>query len=163
MEAADFAHRSGVIRRRQGASSTVSVTDLPILSMLRTRMQWHQTRQKLLSENVANADMPGFKPRDLASPNFNSRTGELAQPSGAMDGNSGLAVTSPAHIALSTGPEGPGADPRRFKGFEIRPSGNGVNLEEEMMKAGDNQADYQLAATMYQKSLETLKIAIGKR
>jgi flagellar basal-body rod protein FlgB len=38
-----------------------------------------------------------------------------------------------------------------------------VNLEEEMMKAGDNQADYQLAATLYQKSMETLKIAIGKR
>ena len=56
-----------------------------------------------------------------------------------------------------------GADPRRVKGFEIRPSGNGVNLEEEMMKAGDNQSDYQLAASLYQKSLTTLKIAIGKR
>ena len=163
MEAADFAHRSGVVRRRRGAPSTVSVTDLPILSMLRTRMQWHQTRQKLLAENVANADLPGFKPRDLASPSFDRKTGELAQPSGAMEANSGLAVTSPAHIALNSGPEGPGADPRRFKGFEIRPSGNGVNLEEEMMKAGDNQADYQLAATMYQKSLDKLKIAIGKR
>ncbi|CAA2107834.1 Flagellar basal body rod protein FlgB [Methylobacterium bullatum] len=163
MEAADFAHRSGVVRRRRGAPSTVSVTDLPILSMLRTRMQWHQTRQKLLAENVANADLPGFKPRDLASPSFGGGTGDLAQPSGSTGGNSGLAVTSPAHIALNGGPEGPGAEPRRFNGFEIRPSGNGVNLEEEMMKAGDNQADYQLAATMYQKSLDKLKIAIGKR
>ena len=32
-----------------------------------------------------------------------------------------------------------------------------------MMKAGDNQAEYQFAATMYQKSLDKLKIAIGKR
>lgn len=163
MEAADFAQRSGRFWRRRGASSTVSVTDLPILSMLRTRMQWHQTRQKLLSENVANADMPGFKPRDLASPRFGNGAGDLAQPAGSMGGNSGLAVTSPAHIALNGGPEGPGADPRRFNGFEIRPSGNGVNLEEEMMKAGDNQAEYQFAATMYQKSLDKLKIAIGKR
>lgn len=163
MGAADFAHRAGVLRWREGASCTVSVTDLPILSMLRTRMQWHQTRQKLLSENVANADMPGFKPRDLANPTFDRTSGELAQPSGAITGSSGLAVTSPAHIALTASGDGPGADPRRFKGFEIRPSGNGVNLEEEMMKAGDNQADYQLAATLYQKSLETLKIAIGKR
>ena len=58
---------------------------------------------------------------------------------------------------------GPNADPRRFKGFEVRPSGNGVNLEEEMMKAGDNQADYQLVASLYQKSLDALKIAVGKR
>lgn len=144
----------------------MSVTDLPILGMLRTKMQWHQTRQTLLSENVANADLPGFRPRDLAKPRFDRATGELAQPdrpAGAAGSRGGLAVTSPAHIALATGADGPGADPRRVQGFEIRPSGNGVNLEEEMMKAGDNQADYQLAVSMYQKSMDTLKIAIGKR
>ncbi len=140
----------------------MSVTDLPILAMLRTRMQWHQGRQKLLAENVANADMPGFKPRDLASPDLGGRADGLVQPVGARPGT-GLAVTSSAHIALSGGADGPGADPRRIKEFEVRPSGNGVNLEDEMMKAGDNQADYQLAASLYQKSLETLKIAIGKR
>lgn len=32
-----------------------------------------------------------------------------------------------------------------------------------MMKAGDNQADYQLVASLYQKSLDALKIAVGKR
>lgn len=45
----------------------------------------------------------------------------------------------------------------------MRPSGNGVNLEEEMMKAGDNQSDYQLVASLYQKSLDALKIAVSKR
>ena len=140
----------------------MSVTDLPILGMLRTRMQWHQTRQKLIAENVANADMPGFKPRDLANPELGRSGDGLAQPAGAATG-AGLAVTNAAHIGPAGGPEGPGADPRRVKGFEIRPSGNGVNLEEEMMKAGENQADYQMAASLYQKSLETLKIAIGKR
>lgn len=147
----------------RGRLIAVSVTDLPILGMLRTRMQWHQTRQKLLAENVANADLPGFKPRDLAAPDLGRRGGGLAQPEGAIAGSVGLAQTSSSHMAVGGGPEGPGADPRRFKGFEIRPSGNGVNLEEEMMKAGENQADYQLAATLYQKSMETLKIAIGKR
>jgi flagellar basal-body rod protein FlgB len=140
----------------------MSVTDLPILGMLRTRMQWHQTRQKLLAENVANADLPGFKPRDLASPDLGRPGTGLAQPLGAAP-SGGLAVTNAAHIGSAAGSEGAGADPRRVKDFEIRPSGNGVNLEDEMMKAGDNQADYQMAASLYQKSLETLKIAIGKR
>ncbi|KQP85515.1 MULTISPECIES: flagellar basal body rod protein FlgB [unclassified Methylobacterium] len=140
----------------------MSITDLPVLGMLRTRMQWHQSRQKLLAENVANVDLPGFKPRDLADPNL-GRTGPvLAQPSGSTTSNS-LAITNVAHIAPGGGPDGPGADPRRVKEFEIRPNGNGVNLEDEMMKAGDNQADYQMAASLYQKSIDTLKIAIGKR
>ena len=34
------------------------ISDIPILSMLRARMQWHQERQRVLAENVANADTP---------------------------------------------------------------------------------------------------------
>ncbi len=44
----------------------MAITDLPLFSMLRTRMQWHQERQRLLSENVANSDTPNYRPRDLA-------------------------------------------------------------------------------------------------
>jgi flagellar basal-body rod protein FlgB len=133
----------------------VAITDLPLLSMLRTRMQWSQARQQLIAENVANADMPGFRPRDLAALSFGA-DGTAAK------AGVGLAATAAGHI-VPAGADGPGADAKRFKGFEVRPSGNGVNLEEEMMKAGDNQSDYQLAASLYQKSLDTLKIAIGKR
>lgn len=140
----------------------MSLTDLPILGMLRTRMHWHQARQALLAENVANADLPNFRPRDLAEPRGPGAGAALAAPLGAAVGGDGLARTEPAHFGLSTD-GGPNADPRRFKGFEVRPSGNGVNLEEEMMKAGDNQSDYQLVASLYQKSLDALKIAIGKR
>lgn len=138
----------------------MSLTDLPLLGMLRTRMHWHQARQALLAENVANADMAGFRPRDLAEPS--AAAVGLAAPVGAAVGGDGIARTDAAHIGL-TASAGPNADPRRFKGFEVRPSGNGVNLEEEMMKAGDNQSDYQLVASLYQKSLDALKIAVGKR
>ena len=48
------------------------ISDIPILSMLRTRMQWHQERQRMLAENVANADTPNYHARDLAPPNFAS-------------------------------------------------------------------------------------------
>lgn len=150
----------------------MAVTDLPILGMLRTKMQWHQARQKLIAENVANADMPGFRPRDLAEPKFDraarsasgTAPGMAAGGMAAISGGVGvsLAVTSPSHIATGGG-DATGSDPRRIRGFEVRPSGNGVNLEEEMMKAGDNQSDYQLAASLYQKSLDALKIAVGKR
>src|SRR5258707_1093672 len=36
-------------------------TDIPILSMLRSRMQWHQERQRVLAENIANADSPALR------------------------------------------------------------------------------------------------------
>jgi flagellar basal-body rod protein FlgB len=40
----------------------MAIPDLPILSMLRTRMQWHQERQRVLAENVANAERPVTAP-----------------------------------------------------------------------------------------------------
>jgi flagellar basal-body rod protein FlgB len=46
------------------------ISDLPILAMLRTRMHWHQERQRILAENVSNADTPKFRPRDIVAPSF---------------------------------------------------------------------------------------------
>jgi flagellar basal-body rod protein FlgB len=40
-------------------------SDMPIFSMLRTKMHWHQERQRLLAENVSNAS-----PGDLVPLNF---------------------------------------------------------------------------------------------
>ena len=37
---------------------SLSLTGAPLISMLKTRMHWHQTRQKLLAENVSNAPAP---------------------------------------------------------------------------------------------------------
>ncbi len=130
--------------------------DMPLVSMLRDRMQWHQARQKVLAENVANANTPGFKPHDLAAPRF-AADGRMAATGG------GLAVerTSTMHLAALTG-GGPGEDRRAGARFEVTPSGNAVSLEDEMMKSGQNQADYQLAATLYQKSLAMLRTAVGK-
>ena len=51
----------------------MSMNDIPGLAVLRTRMQWHQERQRVLAENVANSDTPNFKPRDLVEPKFDSR------------------------------------------------------------------------------------------
>lgn len=133
----------------------MAITDTPLFSMLRTRMQWHEARQKLLAENVANADMPGFKPHDLRAPAFGKALDAAIQPVS-------LAVSDPAHIAGgAAGAGGPGQrDARRF---ETTPSGNSVNLEDEMLKVAQNQSDFQLAASLYQRSMSLLKLAVGRR
>jgi flagellar basal-body rod protein FlgB len=47
-------------------------------------------------------------------------------------------------------------------GFETRPAGNAVSLEEEMMKVSANQMDYAAVTQLYSKSLQLIKLAIGK-
>ena len=45
----------------------------------------------------------------------------------------------------------------------MRPAGNAVNLEEEMMKVAANQMDFQTATALYTRSLNLIKTALGKR
>ncbi len=134
----------------------MSINDLPALSVLRTKMQWHQERQRVLSENVSNSDTPNFKPRDLVEPKFDN-TGASAMGSvGALP----MARTSTDHISAS-GAE-PTFDQNRRVGFETRPAGNAVSLEDEMLKVSANQMDYAAVTSLYSKSLHLLKVAIGK-
>src|SRR5207248_9112820 len=95
----------------------MSINDLPVLSALRTKMQWHQERQRVLSENVSNSDTPNFRPRDLIEPKFDS--------TGASDGSMGaLAMmrTATSHIGSSGGGQSFAQD--RKGGFQTRAAGN---------------------------------------
>ena len=133
----------------------MSMNDIPGLAILRTRMQWHQERQRVLSENVANSDTPNFKPRDLIEPKFDSTgaTGSI--------GSLAMMQTSTSHIAPLDG-GGQSFDQNRKVGFETRPAGNAVNLEDEMLKVSANQMDYAAVTSLYTRSLHLLKTAIGK-
>jgi flagellar basal-body rod protein FlgB len=135
----------------------MSIGDLPVLSALRTRMQWHQERQRVLAENVANSDTPNFRPRDLVEPKFDP-TG-VSGPGGAM-GTLPMMRTSASHIGASGAPET--FDQNRKVGFETRPAGNAVNLEDQMLKVSSNQMDYAAVTSLYSRSLHLLKTAIGK-
>jgi flagellar basal-body rod protein FlgB len=135
----------------------MAINDLPVLSALRTKMQWHQERQRVLAENISNSDTPNFKPRDLVEPKFDS-TGSSA--AGSM-GTLAMMRTSGSHIAASGAPQTFNTDNK--SGFQTRPAGNAVNLEDQMLKVSANQMDYAAATSLYSRSLGLLKTAIGKR
>lgn len=131
-------------------ADTVTGAGGNVMQALKTRMHWHQSRQKLLAENVANADTPGFRPLDLKAPSIRNSQGSVT-----------LATTSAGHMGLS-GAERGTFDSQKASRFETTPNGNAVSLEDEMMKVAQNQSDYQLAASLYSKGLGLMKIAIGK-
>jgi flagellar basal-body rod protein FlgB len=137
----------------------MAINDLPMLSALRTKMQWHQERQRVLAENISNSDTPNFRPRDLVEPKFDQNGTGTAAPMGSL----AMLRTSASHIPAAGG-SGQSFDHDRGKsGFLTRPAGNAVNLEDQMMKVSANQMDYAAATSLYSRSLGLLKTAIGKR
>jgi flagellar basal-body rod protein FlgB len=134
----------------------MNFTDVPLFSALRERMSWLNARQNVLSQNVANADAPGYTAKDLKPLDFESML-KGAAPSAF---NTNLAITDPRHITASK----PDSEFENTESPETQAtsSGNTVSLEEEMMKVADTQAQYQAATNIYAKAIGMFRTAIGQ-
>jgi flagellar basal-body rod protein FlgB len=135
----------------------MELTGIPLLSMLRERMAWLSQRQDVLSQNVANADTPGYVAHDLKPLDFND---VLAQQSSPLRQASMLTITNPRHIEIQP------SNPDTFRNVVTRdaegtPNGNAVGLEQEMIKVADTQAQFQAASNLYAKAMTLMRTAIG--
>ena len=133
----------------------MNMPDIPLLGLLRERMSWLNARQTLLSQNVANADSPGYGAQDLKPLDFEALL------RGASPANDrGLLVTDPRHIQ----PVSPNAqfDQMAAPDGAGDMTGNTVSLEGEMIKVADTQAQFQAASNLYSKAVNLLRTAIGK-
>ena len=112
-------------------------------------------RQKLIAQNVANADTPGFTPRDLAPLEPAAMATGGAQPLA-------LARTDAAHLGLdAAAAEDTPAETEKARSFETKPAGNGVVLAEELEKMAHTDLDYQLTTNLYRRYVGLLRTAIG--
>jgi flagellar basal-body rod protein FlgB len=132
----------------------MDLSKLPLFSMISQRVGWLSERQKVLAENVANVDTPGYQSRDLKPLNFEA----LARAAG---GRLAPAATDRRHFDTPS----PGStrnallkDPKA----EATLSGNTVSLEEELMKVAETAMDYQLITNLYRKQIGLIKAVIGR-
>jgi len=127
-------------------------TDL--ISKITGKMQWLTERQRVLAQNVAHADTAGYKPKDLAAFDFKSSLQQaMVTPQ----------VTQPNHILVGHRAQAAGVQIINSKVTETSPSGNGVNLESEMMKVSQTGVDYQEMASLLKKWQVMVRTAIGRQ
>lgn len=131
----------------------MNLPDVPLLSMLRERMSWLHQRQDILSQNVANADTPGYVARDLKPLNFEDAMNLTHHGTAMM-------TTNARHIAIAPSTSGTFED-HETPDQESDPNGNAVSLEMEMIKVSETQAQFQAAANLYAKAMTLMKTAIG--
>ncbi len=129
----------------------MQIGGLNLFQALADKMRWHQARQGVLAENIANADTPGYLERDLKAFSVADAPASAA--------TLGLRATSPTHLAVSSAS---GGYATTSQAFEVTPSGNGVTLEDEMMKVAANDMDYQAVTALYTRSLRIIKVALGR-
>ncbi|MHB8283690.1 MAG: flagellar basal body rod protein FlgB [Caulobacteraceae bacterium] len=132
------------------------MADPTIFSVLKSKLDYVNQRQKLLSENVANADTPGYAPRDLKP-----FTLSWAMKHAGASKSVGLAQTDASHM---TGPIDASRSDSAFNNStgadsEVRIDGNQVVLEEQMSKLTQARIDYEAAVDFYQQTNSLLTAA----
>jgi len=137
--------------------------DVPVLGLLRQSMSFHADRQQVIAENVANANTPGYTPRDLDESDFHAALrSQMSIGAAGSRGPIGLATTNAGHIPASNSGAGASAlwEPIDSPDSETTVNGNSVVIEEQMVRAQENRMRYESALTLYQKSLGLLRTAI---
>jgi flagellar basal-body rod protein FlgB len=120
-------------------------------------LRLREQRTEVLAKNLANADTPGFKARDI---DFKSAL-EAATAS-QTNASAGLKATQPGHIGNSEASGGT-ADPSSFKyRTPLAPSldGNTVDAQLEQAAFAENAVHYQATLTFLQARFRNLMTAI---
>ncbi len=136
-------------------------TSSPLINGLEARMRYAQSRQKVVSDNIANADTPGYEARTLAEPDFSSvlsavsaGPGRVAKPHIVMP--AAFAALG-SHMAAH---DNSIKDPHVS---ETKPNGNTVNLEDQLMEMSKTQMEYGELTNIYKKQMGLFRLALGNR
>ncbi len=136
----------------------MNLAEIPLFAMLRGRLGYLSERQRVIAQNVANADTPGYVSQDLkpfqVQLQAQSRAQSRAQAPAAM------AATQAGHMQpKSQGRPAAAAKPVKAAGSETTLNGNAVVLEEEMMKMTEARLNYDAAIGFYQKSMNIIRLS----
>ena len=112
-------------------------SDLSILRVASSMAKHAALRHETLSRNVVNADTPGYKARDV-------------EPFDAM-------------IALKENAQATPFRTMEMTSAEVSMNGNTVSLEEQVLLASQAQMQHQTALGIYRKTVDLLRMGIGRR
>lgn len=116
------------------------------------RMEHLSARQQAISENVANANTPGYKAKDVVP------FSEMVEGRQPMR----MARTDPKHLAGTGSKAGVALDVRATS-WDASPDGNSVILEEQMVKAAETREAYKFTLGLYRKSVGMFRAALGSK
>jgi flagellar basal-body rod protein FlgB len=123
-----------------------------------TALSLRSQRQELLASNIANADTPNFKARDIDFSNaLQGALARAATPAGP------LASTSPAHMvqAAADGKALLDGTPVLYRGVvQGAVDGNTVDMDVERNQFADNALRYEAGITMINQQIRAMMAAI---
>lgn len=132
--------------------NVMDLTNLSVISLAHQNMRYLTEKERVIATNLANANTPGYLPKDVQKPTFSS---ELSQ-------TLALKTTNPMHMS------GTGSATFSNKVYTPAPTtpltidGNGVIVEDQLNEASKASGEYNRMITIYNKYRTMLKAANTK-
>ncbi|NVK45750.1 MAG: FlgB family protein [Rhodobacteraceae bacterium] len=126
--------------------------NLDIFKMASGMARHAVTRQEVIAKNIANADTPEYRAKDIAS---------FADTYDTTPSDTKMRTTRAGHMLDSTAMQA-GYDLVDAPGA-TSPNGNTVSLETEMMKSSQVRHEHELALSVYKSSMNILRTSIGRK
>ena len=123
-------------------------------------MRARGARHEVLSANIANADTPGYRPRDLDFESVMRAAAQLDDDSrGTREEKMARLLAAPLDL------QGSVYDPQDPKHGEERLDGNSVGLDRQLLMLNENALSYEASLTLFTRAMTNLRYAIseGKR
>ncbi len=137
----------------------MTTENLTLFKALGAKMDYLNQRQRVIAQNVANSDTPGYKPKDLVKADFSQVLKNInAQGRMSVSPKS----TNSRHILLGSDVDDPKSRKQKHT-YEVAPAGNAVIMEEQLINANQTVMDYNLMSNLYQKQVAMIKTALGTR
>lgn len=111
------------------------MSNLQIMSLAMQKAEWLSARQAIVAQNIANANTPSYKAKDISPFAIELQNAGLT-----------MAATQKGHMGLEAAP---GASFGTFKvAGDTTYNGNSVALEREMAKLGETNSQYALTTSI---------------
>ena len=133
--------------------------NVPLFSVMKAKMSYLSQKQEVLAQNIANADTPDYRAKDVVEPDFKRMAQGLQS---ASSHKLSMTTTHGAHTTGNTNSSVSYSMAQRDSTYELNPNGNNIVIEEEMMRVAENQAEYQKVLSLYRKTVDMFKTAIGR-
>lgn len=126
---------------------------IEIFNMAQGLAEHAAARQTIVARNVANADTPGYRQKDLAgfSEVYASSNGtEPLQPRVSREGHLNFADSHAKYRSETV------------QDAIVSPNGNSVSIENEVLKAAEIRQQHDLALSVYRSGLSVVRASLGR-
>lgn len=104
-------------------------------------------RHRVIAENVANADTPGYRAREVEDFRATVKEAFTARATRPGHAGGGDSLHAPRTFVLDLPPE---------------PNGNTVSLEDQAVRAAQAQGQHAMALAVYAKAVDIFRLGLGR-